>query len=65
MKKFKLDVSEDGEAAYLYLPNYPDGNFRVSKTVRLLNLIDYPGPDLMFDFDSKGELIGIEILLDE
>ena len=53
--------------AYVYMPKHPKKvKFGiVDKTVGLRDLIEnFQGPDLFFDFDKDGELIGIEILGD-
>ena len=67
--KFQLKVSEDGGAAYLRLPTYPDRpdkNWQMSKTIQLIKVLDpYEGPEVLPDFGPNGELAGIEILLDE
>ena len=62
---WSLRVSDDDEdVAYLRLPSHPGGEVRVSRSVRLVDLIGpYQGPDLAFDFDQDGLLIGIEILV--
>lgn len=66
MSKIKLVVSPDDEdVAYLCLPAYPahkEGQLTY-KTVGIRELMeDYKGPDLYFDFNKDGVLIGIEIL---
>lgn len=66
---FQLKVSEDGGAAYLRLPTYPDRpdkNWQMSKTIQLIEVLGpYEGPEVLLDFGPNGELAGIEILLDE
>jgi len=61
---FKLEVSNKRhEAAYLKLPSYPTERFRASKSFRLVDVIGkYAGPDVVFDFDPEGVLVGIEVL---
>ncbi len=57
--------SEDGKVGYVSLPDHPRDTVPgcVSYQKRLADLIeDYEGPDLYFDFDKNGCLIGIEIL---
>jgi len=50
-------------AAYLYLPNHPASPACVAGIVRLSSLMpDYKGPDIVFDLDAAGTIIGIEIL---
>lgn len=64
---FKLKLSENRhEIAYLQLPTYPrDNQMRTSKSVRLHELLGaYEGPDVVFDFDQEGILVGIEIITD-
>jgi uncharacterized protein YuzE len=61
----KLEISEDDEdVAYLILPGHPGRGTTgsVVKQTRLLNLLEYTGPDIHLDFDNDGNLIGIEIL---
>lgn len=60
-----LTVSDDDkDVAYLALPDHPGrGTPGVAvKQMRLRDLTPYSGPDLYFDFDKDGQLIGIEIL---
>lgn len=60
---FSLKVGSDGEVAYLKLPTHPGGQPRVAKSMRILDYIgNYEGPDVVFDFDENGILIGLEIL---
>ena len=64
--KIRLKVSKaDPDVAYLYLPDFPEGQSTgcVEKQTRLSDLIDgFKGPDLYLDFDRDGTLIGVEIL---
>jgi uncharacterized protein YuzE len=63
--KIELRISrDDADVAYVSLPDHPgeDTGGIVEKTVRLLDLIDYKGPDLYIDFDKENRLIGVEIL---
>lgn len=64
--EFQLSISGDHEIAYLRLPNYPrDRPMKTSKSFRLVDLIGpYNGPDMVFDFDQSGSLVGIEVLAD-
>jgi len=62
---FDLRVSEDDkDVAYLRLPSHPGTvPCTTSKSIRLRDIMgDYEGPDLYFDFDLRGILVGIEIL---
>ncbi|MEW5251518.1 DUF2283 domain-containing protein [Microbulbifer discodermiae] len=66
-KNFILKVSggDGGEDAYLMLPGHPKATVAgiVKKTESLRDFIkEYKGPDLYFDFDKDGTLIGIEVL---
>ena len=64
--KSELRLAKEKDAvAYLRLPTYPSqGQAKVAKNVRLFDCIgQYDGPDLIFDFDEDGVLIGIEILV--
>jgi hypothetical protein len=65
-RKIYLKVSEDDpDVAYLYLPGHPGEGKRnvVDKQIRLFDIIEnFKGPDLYLDFDTGGNLIGIEIL---
>lgn len=66
MGEIKLKINEDdSDVAYLLLPGHPGTGFAsvVAKQIRISDVIsEYRGPDIYFDFDDKGELIGIEIL---
>lgn len=62
--RFELKVSEDdAEVAYLRLPMHSGQITRISKSVRLVDLMgEYDGPDVVLDFDMRGTLVGIEIV---
>lgn len=63
--KFELRVSEDDDdVAYLKLPSHPGTTpCKMSKSVRLRDLMgSYDGPDVVLDFDTRGVLVGIEVL---
>ncbi len=67
MKK-KISFSFANKAhdlVYVYLPGHPrqvDGSRGcVKQSIRLVDLMDYEGPDLIIDFDASGRLIGVEI----
>jgi len=62
--RFELKVSgDDGEVAYLRLPTHAGEMTRMSKSVRLVDLMGkYNGPDVVLDFDANGTLVGIEIV---
>ncbi|QRO01445.1 DUF2283 domain-containing protein [Archangium violaceum] len=62
--RFELRVSEDAQdVAYLRLPSHPGETCKMSKSIRLAELMgSYTGPDVVFDFDQDGVLVGIEIL---
>jgi hypothetical protein len=61
----ELHISEDDpEVAYIALPGHP-GRGRAGSAkmqVRLSDILSYHGPDVVFDLDSTGRLIGIEVL---
>jgi uncharacterized protein YuzE len=61
---FELKVSDDdADVAYLRLPTHAVGLSKVSRSVRLIDLMGkYDGPEVVLDFDAKGVLVGIEIL---
>ncbi|MDG0803655.1 DUF2283 domain-containing protein [Pectobacterium polaris] len=62
-----LELSNDGDMAYLVLPNHPGkGNAGVAvKQVALRSVIEnYQGPEIYLDFDINGAIIGMEFLLD-
>jgi hypothetical protein len=61
---FDLRVSQDdASVAYLRLPTHPGVTCKMSKSVRLVELLgSYKGPDVVLDFDQSGVLVGIEIL---
>jgi Protein of unknown function (DUF2283) len=61
----ELTVSDDDPGvAYVSLPAHPGPQpGAVLKSIDLHELLPgYEGPDLVFDFDKAGRLIGIEIL---
>ncbi|NOT11154.1 MAG: DUF2283 domain-containing protein [Methylococcaceae bacterium] len=63
--KIILTVSEDDDdVAYLELPGHPGRGVSgaIGRQIRLLDLTNYVGPDIYLDFDSKGHLVGLEIL---
>ena len=63
--KIELKVSDDDhEVGYVSLPAHPGSKPGVvKKNVELRDFLpDYEGPDLVFDFDEAGALIGIEIV---
>jgi hypothetical protein len=64
MGRFELKVSEDDdEVAYLRLPTHSGETTRMSKSVRLVDLLGkYDGPEVVLDFDARGTLVGIEIV---
>jgi uncharacterized protein YuzE len=61
---FDLRISEDdASVAYLRLPTHPGVTCKMSKSVRLIDVLGaYKGPDVVLDFDQSGVLVGIEIL---
>ena len=61
---FELRVSEDDpDVAYLRLPSHPGETCKMSKSIRLAELVgSYAGPDVVLDFDQNGVLVGIELL---
>ena len=62
--RFELRVSEDDQdVAYLRLPSHPGETCKMSKSIRLAELMgSYEGPDVVLDFDQDGVLVGIEFL---
>lgn len=56
--------SEDGNIVYISLPDRPSEVTYgiVKETVRLIDLIDYVGPEVVLELDAENRLIGIEIL---
>lgn len=63
----KLEKNEDGDMAYLFLPEHPGKGKAgvVTKQVSLHSVIaNYQGPEIFLDFDKNGVIIGIEFLLD-
>ncbi len=62
--RFELKVSDDdADVAYLRLPTHAGGLSKLSRSVRLIDLMGkYEGPEVVLDFDEKGVLVGIEIL---
>lgn len=66
-RKLHLRVSDDGDMAYLFLPNHPGkGKSKVvERQISLQSVIEnYKGPEIYLDFSSTGEVIGIEFFLD-
>jgi uncharacterized protein YuzE len=64
-RKMILTISDDDQdVAYLTLPGHPGRGTAgaVVKQTRLRDILTYAGPDIYFDFDKDGDLIGIEIL---
>jgi hypothetical protein len=61
---FELRVSEDAQdVAYLRLPSHPGETCKMSKSIRLADLLgSYEGPEVVLDFDQDGVLVGIELL---
>jgi hypothetical protein len=60
-----LTISDGNEGvAYLTLPEHPGKGTpgAVAKQTRFLDLMTYVGPDIYFDLDKDGTLIGVEIL---
>lgn len=65
-KKFiNAKISGDcGSTAYVSLPGHFQTPGIVKRTVRIESLITaYKGPMVNFDFNSEGQLIGIEIIV--
>ena len=63
--QLKLELSESSaNTGYLYLPPHPgkDQPREIKHQHRLSDLLNYKGPDIYFDLDETGQLIGIEIL---
>ena len=65
----RFDEKEDPHTLYVELPGYhaaepgPDGS--AAKSLRLHEVLgSYEGPDVIFDFDENGVMIGIEVLAD-
>lgn len=63
-RKFQLRISDDDDqVAYLRLPTYSEETKRMSKSVRLVDLLgSYNGPEVVLDFDEDGTLVGIEVV---
>jgi len=61
---FELRVSEDDQdVAYLRLPSHPGETCKMSKSIRLAELMgSYEGLEVVLDFDQDGVLVGIEFL---
>lgn len=62
----KFEFEETGTTtAYLKLPTHP-GVLRNARSVPLVNIMGaYKGPYVVFDFDTEGTLVGIEIVGDD
>ena len=64
-KKITFSLSPSGEVAYLKLPISANDERKVARNIRIHELISgFKGPDVIFDFDKEGRLLGIEILLE-
>jgi hypothetical protein len=65
-KRFELDVSHEGDTAYLRLPTHP-GKGKKGVTAQQVDLMsDFKlGKDVrvLIDLGRDGEIIGVEILL--
>ncbi|MDV7341752.1 DUF2283 domain-containing protein [Terasakiella sp. A23] len=67
-KQYVLKTSEDDETvAYLYLPKHPKKTVAgiIKKSIHLSDFIEeLPNktPDIIFDFDDEGDIIGIEFI---
>ncbi len=64
---FELRLSDNRhEIGYLRLLTYPKrAPLKVSKSIRLFDILGkYNGPDVVFDFDLDGVLVGIEVVTD-
>lgn len=60
-----LQTSEDDpDVAYVYFPDDrgPVAKEKACSQIRLSDLVGYIGPDIYFDIDSSGRLLGMEIL---
>ena len=63
--KFNFKVT-GSTTAYLQLPTHPGGILRGARSLPLTSVMGpYKGPDIVFDFDPQGVLVGIEILCDD
>jgi len=63
--KFTLKLT-GSTTAYLQLPTHPGGVLRGARSLPLTSVMGhYEGPDIVFDFDTRGVLVGIEILCDD
>lgn len=61
-----LEKNEDGNMAYLFLPEHPGKGKRgvTVKQILLHSVIaNYKGPEIVLDFDKDGVIIGMEFLL--
>lgn len=59
-----MSVGRSGNVAYVKLPSPSFTERKVSKNIRLHDLIPgVKGPDIIFDLDKDDHVIGIEILL--
>ncbi len=58
-----VDDEDDSAVAYLRLPTHPGGVCKMSRSVRLTELMGpYEGPEVVLDFDARGVLVGLEVL---
>lgn len=64
LDRFELKMSaDDDRVAYLRLPTHSGKTTRMSKSIRLIDLVGkYDGPEVVLDFDPNGTLVGIEII---
>ncbi|MBQ4769777.1 DUF2283 domain-containing protein [Pectobacterium versatile] len=65
--RINLEISDDSDMAYLFLPSHP-GKGKAGVTVKQVALQsimeNYQGPEIYLDFDSDGNIIGMEFFLD-
>jgi hypothetical protein len=62
-KGIELAISiDDDHVAYLRLPTHPQRTCKMSRSLRLRDVLPYEGPELVLDFDESGTLVGIEVL---
>ena len=63
-EKLQVKVNAKGDIAYLSVPQSQKGPRKVVRNLRIHELIaGYKGPDVIFDLDAEGRLLGLEVLL--
>lgn len=61
-KEFEFTVNAAKDVAYLRFPRTE--GVKTARNIRMYELLPgYKGPDIIFDLDERGSVLGIEVLL--